>query len=116
MGLREAVASVLSKYPSPLQHDLMKNVFVTGGASRTRGFLPRLRAELQSIRPSESVVNVWHARDPSLDAWHGARQWAVGEELAASSVTRRQYYDMGADYLVEHRLGNAYLPPLPPAE
>lgn len=97
-----------------------QSVFCTGGGSSLRGFRERLYADLVPIRPFQSVVNVYRAGDPVLDAWRGASLWAVAAGLGpdaiaavpsvAGVISRRNYEEMGAEYLSEHACSNRYFP------
>jgi len=49
------------------------------------------------------------AKDPLLDAWKGAAQWAGSSESRRSFVTREEYLEKGGEYLKEHNLGNAFI-------
>ena len=62
-------------------------------------FKERLERELLALRPFQSPFSVSTARNPVLDAWYGARQWALSPELATASVTRAEYEEKGGEYL-----------------
>jgi len=82
---------------------------VTGGCASFANFTERLSRELESVRPFQSQLSVTAARDVVLDAWQGARRWAVSPALTDASVTVADYYEKGADYLKEHCASNRYL-------
>lgn len=45
-----------------------------------------------------------------LDAWKGARRWALSDDnLSKFSVTRQEYEEKGGDYLKEHMCSNNYI-------
>ena len=46
--------------------------------------------------------------NPSLDAWNGARKFALSPQLTSGSITRADYEEMGEGYLREHRASNIY--------
>ncbi len=67
------------------------------------------------------------ASRPALDAWYGARDWAL-EHLPAAGVgaaegwiSRQDYEEKGGEYLSEHCASNVFIPmkiakPVRPAE
>jgi actin-related protein 5 len=90
---------------------VVQEFFTTGGNTLIRGFNERLRIDLRAILPAEQSCTVRGARDPLLDAWHGAAGWAgaaSGAKLRQASVTRQEYEEMGSDYMKEHDLGNVH--------
>ncbi|KAL8899006.1 MAG: hypothetical protein Q9207_006415 [Kuettlingeria erythrocarpa] len=89
---------------------ILGNIFLTGGNSMFAGFEERLRKELRAVLPVEAPISVQKARDPILDAWRGAAQWALASEVSQSFVTREEYQEKGAEYMKEHNLGNAVAP------
>lgn len=56
------------------------------------------------------------ASRPALDAWFGARDWALehlptGEGAAAQGwISRQEYEEKGGEYLSEHRASNVFIP------
>lgn len=56
-------------------------------------------------------VQVHLASSPVLDAWYGARDWAV-EYMAREEgwITRKDYEEKGGEYLKEHCASNVYVP------
>lgn len=89
--------------------DLQKDVFLTGGFTRLRGFEERVKRELRMVTEWQSPLCVRRARDPVWDAWRGASSWVREQvdEWRKARVTRTQYEEMGGEYIKEHRLGNA---------
>ena len=59
------------------------------------------------------------ATRPALDAWCGARDWALGRPPSeeggpggsgeAGWISRRDYEEKGGEYLSEHRASNAFV-------
>ena len=93
----------------PRRDDMLKDVFLTGGYTMFRGFEERLRDELRAVLPSDSMLGMRRAKDPLLDAWKGAAQWAGSTQSRQSFVTREEYLEKGGEYLKEHDLGNAFI-------
>ena len=87
---------------------ILKDVFLTGGNITFPGFDERLRKDLLAVLPAEAQLQLRRAKDPILDPWRGAAQWAGGSEWKQAAVTRQEYQEKGVDYLKEHSLGNAY--------
>lgn len=48
--------------------------------------------------------------NPQLDAWYGAREFAVAEaNFESLSLTRADYDEKGGEYLREHLTSNVYV-------
>ena len=93
----------------PRRNDMLKDIFLTGGYTCFEGFEERLRHELRAVLPAESTVGVRKAKNPVLDAWKGAAQWASQTQSRNSFVTREEYQEKGGEYIKEHNLGNAFV-------
>lgn len=53
------------------------------------------------------------ATRPSLDAWYGARDWALEHPAAAGAegwISRQDYEEKGGEYLSEHCASNVFVP------
>lgn len=68
----------------------------------------RLERELLEMRPFQSTHKVVKAKNPSLDAWYGARDFAGSNDFENYCTTKQQYYEMGGEYLKEHYASNRY--------
>jgi len=62
------------------------------------------------MRPFQSTLKISMASDVILDAWKGARDWAVSSESTNYSVTLSDYNEKGKDYLKEHFASNIFTP------
>lgn len=102
-GLVEIAADILNqRITIPTQREAMlKDIFLTGGNTLFEGFDDRLRNELSAMLPAGLSVRTRRAKDPLLDAWRGAAQWAVeGDGLSGSAaVSREEFMEKGSDYL-----------------
>ena len=100
-GLVEIAADIImSRFSNPEErYSMLKDVFLTGGNTLFQGFGERLQRELRAVIPDEAPLHVRHAKDPLLDAWRGAAQWAGSGQRKMASVSRDEYYEAGADYL-----------------
>jgi actin-related protein 5 len=57
------------------------------------------------------LFQVQLASNPVLDAWYGARDWALDHlEDSGAWVTRKDYEEKGGEYLKEHCASNTYVP------
>lgn len=116
MGLMETLQYVLDRYSAEQQEALVSNVFLTGGNMLYPGMKQRVERELLAIRPFQSHFKVTMAARPSLDAWFGARDWALqhppapGEEEEGGWVSRQDYEEKGGEYLSEHCASNLFVP------
>lgn len=68
------------------------------------------------MAPIMSLSQVRMASRPALDAWYGARDWALehlptgGGEAAAGWISRQDYEEKGGEYLSEHSASNVLIP------
>ncbi|CAL8092373.1 unnamed protein product [Calicophoron daubneyi] len=84
------------------------SVFITGGLASLPGMADRIYSDLRPLLPFGSdgdQVEIMIADNPRLDAWRGARRWAVACPSDAY-ITREIYEECGADYIVETPLSN----------
>jgi actin-related protein 5 len=115
-GIAETVEFILKRYTAEQQARLVGNVFLTGGSSAFPGLLERLKRELEEMRPFRSKFQVNIAKNTSLDAWYGARDFGLSGSLPEYLVSRRDYEEKGGEYLKVHSVSNVYTPspdPLP---
>ncbi|KAM8862825.1 actin-related protein 5 isoform 1-T2 [Spinachia spinachia] len=116
MGLMETLQYVLARYTPEQQEALVSNVFLTGGNMQYPGVKERVERELLTMRPFQSHFKVTMASRPALDAWYGARDWAMqhpasGEGGAAVGwISRQEYEEKGGEYLSEHCASNVFVP------
>lgn len=68
------------------------------------------------MRPFQSTHKVVMSKNPSLDAWYGARDFAADDNFEKSCITKEEYYELGGEYLKEHRASNKYLKSPAPIE
>lgn len=109
-GLAETIDYVLKLFPADDQQRLVNNVFLTGGVSKLPGLIERLNKELMEMRPFESTFAVKIAKDPSLDAWNGARKFAMSSNFQKNQISRSDYDEMGGEYIKEYFAGNTFFP------
>lgn len=124
MGLMETLQFVLARYSPEQQEALVSNVFLTGGNMQYPGMKERVQRELLAMRPFQSNFKVTMASRPALDAWYGARDWALEHPPGAGAegwISRQDYEEKGGEYLSEHCSSNAFVcmkiaKPVRPAE
>lgn len=110
-GLAETIDYVLKLFPADDQLRLVNNLFLTGGPSKIPGLIERLNKELLEMRPFQSTFAVKIAKDPSLDAWNGARKFATtAGNLLKYQITREDYNEKGGEYIKECYASNKYFP------
>ncbi|CAG8546831.1 6817_t:CDS:10, partial [Racocetra fulgida] len=108
-GIVETIGEIISRFEDvDARKKTIRSVFVTGGHTQTPGLSKRLEISLRSILPAGSPLQIIHAKDPVLDAWHGAALWARSSEFQNYSVTVEEYNECGGEYIKEHRFGNVY--------
>ncbi|XP_075701459.1 actin-related protein 5 [Rhinoderma darwinii] len=108
-GLAETLQYILDRYPQEVQQDLVQNIFLTGGNVMYPGIKARMEKELLQIRPFGSTFHVSLASHPVLDAWNGASDWALQNlDTDEGWISRKDYEEMGGEYLKEHVASNSY--------
>ncbi|OCT60574.1 actin-related protein 5 [Xenopus laevis] len=106
-GLAETMQYILDRYPHEVQQELVQNVFLTGGNVMYPGIKGRMEKELLQMRPFGSSFQVSLASRPVLGAWHGASGWALQNvDCEEGWVSRKEYEEMGGEYLKEHKASN----------
>lgn len=109
-GLAETMQHMLDQYPQEIQQRLVQNVFLTGGNMMYPGIKTRMEKELLMMRPFGSTFHVSVAENPVLDAWHGASDWALQNwEVDEGWITRKEYEEMGGEYLKENAASNRHV-------
>ncbi|RPA91926.1 actin-like ATPase domain-containing protein [Choiromyces venosus 120613-1] len=89
-----------------VRENILKDIFLTGGGVAFKGFDERVRREMREITPAGSEIRVRRAGNVLLDAWCGAARFAKMEK--GGWVTRGMWEEAGGEYILEHRLGNAF--------
>lgn len=115
-GIAETIEFVLKRYAPEVQMRLTNNFFLTGGPASYPGLLDRLKRELKEIRPFGSSFKVNIAKNTSLDAWYGARDFGLNGDISEYLVTRKEYEEKGGEYFKDHSSSNVFSPspdPLP---
>ncbi|XP_028041509.1 actin-related protein 5 isoform X1 [Bombyx mandarina] len=107
-GLAETMEYLFKHFTPEEQLLLANNVFITGGSSQFPGLKERLERELLEMRPFKSTHKVVMAKNPSLDAWYGARDFASSNAFENFCITKEDYLEMGGEYLKEHYASNPY--------
>ncbi|KAL6456511.1 hypothetical protein MHYP_G00350550 [Metynnis hypsauchen] len=111
MGLIETLQFVLEQYSPEQQAMLAENVFLTGGNLLYPGVKERVERELLAMRPFQSHFKVSLASDPALDAWFGARDWALRNPVGSEGwISRQEFEEKGGEYLSEHWASNIFIP------
>ncbi|KAL7827655.1 hypothetical protein SRHO_G00333730 [Serrasalmus rhombeus] len=111
MGLIETLQFVLEQYSPEQQAMLAENVFLTGGNLLYPGIKARVERELLAMRPFQSHFKVSLASHPALDAWFGARDWALRNPVGSEGwINRQDYEEKGGEYLSEHWASNIFIP------
>lgn len=107
-GLVETMDYVLKLFPQDKQMILANNIFLTGTCCQIPGLKERLEREMTEIRPFQSTHKVTIAESPGLDAWLGAKQFTLDNNIKDISITREFYEECGGDYLKPHAASNRY--------
>ncbi|XP_066594828.1 actin-related protein 5 [Prorops nasuta] len=108
-GIAETIEFVLKLYSLEEQTRIVGNIFLTGGSAAFPGLLERLNRELREIRPFGSKFQISIAKNTSLDAWYGARDFGLNGNLPEFLVDRKEYEEKGGEYLKEHSTSNNYI-------
>lgn len=100
-GIVEIAAGVINHGLAKEQDQIsvLGDIFLTGGNTLFTGFDERLKRELRAALPIEAPIKLRKAKDPILDAWRGAAQWAAGAESNQRFVTREEFQEKGSEYM-----------------
>jgi actin-related protein 5 len=100
-GILDIASGILTERLAdhPARHELLKDVFLTGGNTLFEGFEERLARELRAVLEVGTPLGVRRAKDPLLDAWKGAAQWAGEEASRKHFITRAEYAEKGGEYI-----------------
>ena len=100
-GIVEIATGILTERLADCMYrdDILKDIFLTGGNTTFKGFEERLQEELRAVLPAEATLHVRKAKDPVLDAWKGAAQWAGDASNRSHFVTRADFLEKGGDYI-----------------
>ena len=100
-GLADIIADMINHgtVSSQDRHDMLKDIFLTGGNTLFEGFEDRVVKELRSVVPIESSMRIRRASDSSLDAWKGAAQWSHEIAFRHALVTKDEYLEKGSEYM-----------------
>ena len=100
-GIVEIAAGILNERlgDSSYRDGILKDIFLTGGNTMFQGFEQRLQKELTAVLAQGAPIKVRKAKDPLLDAWKGAAQWASEASSCQHVVTRAEFLEKGGDYL-----------------
>ena len=110
-GISETIEFILKKFPDSIQQNLVDNIFITGALAGMPGIKARLEKDLKQMRPFKSCFNVSIAKNPSVDAWNGAKKFAnIPCNDPKAFISRKKYDEMGPDYLSEHFCSNLFTP------
>ncbi|KAL6948697.1 hypothetical protein ACO0QE_001170 [Hanseniaspora vineae] len=91
---------------SDVTKKMAQNVLLTGGNTKLKGLRERVVKEFTQFLPVGTKLRVYNAANPELDAWRGMKKYAESSDFENSFVTKKQYEEMGPDYIKEHKLGN----------
>ncbi|AET38778.1 actin-related protein ARP5 Ecym_3285 [Eremothecium cymbalariae DBVPG len=93
---------------SEISKMMAKNIFITGGNAKLPGIRERVVREFTGFLPVGTNLNVKLAEDPSMSAWRGMAKFANNTSLYETSImTKKEYEELGPEYIKEHNLGNA---------
>ncbi|KAF1812871.1 Actin/actin-like protein [Eremomyces bilateralis CBS 781.70] len=100
-GLPDVAMRCLENVPQAIAAGCLANVVVMGGNAKMAGFAERLSGELRMLVPEGWGVRVGVPEDPVKFAWMGGARWAGdGEGLKDVVVTREEYLENGAGWLL----------------
>jgi len=113
-GIVELILSVFKTLTLDEQRKLAKNIFLTGGNTKTKYLEHRISNELRSNLNYDFEINIFKADDPELDAWKGAALFSEDPENKKYFISREDYNEYGAEYFKEHSFSNDVINPRGP--
>lgn len=100
VGVVEAIVDSISSLPKRVQPLLYKNIVLTGGNVKIRGFKERLEKGVRAYCPSQYELRVTSPDDPITYAWFGGQVLATQyTDLLRQKLvmTKKQYDEAGPD-------------------
>ncbi|CAN3374379.1 hypothetical protein DIURU_000742 [Diutina rugosa] len=95
--------------PGGESYAMIQDVFLTGGLCHLPNITDRVQSELTAVLPQGAPLHVRQARNCDLDPWRGMRKWANSEDSKNGYITRKEYDELGPEYIKEHNLGNVMM-------
>ncbi|KAJ8686322.1 hypothetical protein QAD02_022116 [Eretmocerus hayati] len=95
MGIPEAIIDCLKNCEYETWPHLLSNIVLTGGSSKFPGMRERVLRDVQSLAPSEYVVQVHLPEDPITYAWEGGKLLASDPSYSSLVVKREEYEEEG---------------------
>lgn len=111
-GVSELLENILVKHwpgDRNTMNQASQNVFLTGGFSLLPQLDARVSNELRAMLPADTPLKVQRAKDARRDAWRGMALWSLSDSYKQSAVSRREYMEMGSEYMKDHGMGNSYI-------
>lgn len=129
-GVAELLNFVFNQFNTHDQQSLANNIFLTGGCSQlpgisikiikivlfyiniyilSKGLKNRLLKELQEMRPFNSSFAVKESKNPTLDAWCGAKDLANSLNFKNMITKKIDFLKNGAEYFKDFPTSNKCL-------
>eukprot|EP01125_Pyxidicula_operculata_P000226 TRINITY_DN1031_c0_g1_i1.p1 TRINITY_DN1031_c0_g1~~TRINITY_DN1031_c0_g1_i1.p1 ORF type:complete len:201 (-),score=43.95 TRINITY_DN1031_c0_g1_i1:493-1095(-) len=99
MGIVDAMGLVLNNLRD-YNHQLVSNVYTTGGNFSYRGVKQRIERDLKLMMPMGSSINVTVANDPVYDAWRGAALFSLQPSFSSLSISKAEYSEIGIENIM----------------
>jgi actin-related protein 6 len=78
LGITDAIVRAIELCPESIRRPLAKKIIVCGGTVMMRGFIDRVKSELESALPFP--IRIITETRPDLSVWRGAAQLATNED------------------------------------
>lgn len=111
-GLAQTLDQVFRLFTPQQAEKLAGCIFITGSSTLFQNFSERIALEVRNMRPFASEFQVVVAKDPSVDAWRGASEFANSQEFRDTGVSIEDYNEFGPSIISRkkrHFASNLYV-------
>ena len=99
LGLPALVHKAIMSAPIDVRKEMARNVYLSGGATKTPGLAERLKADLEKLLPSSSAVTIHQSQYCEHAAYRGAAVVAGLDSFERTSVDQDDYHEVGESIL-----------------
>jgi len=103
-GLGALVHKAITSAPIDLRKAMARNIYLSGGATRTKGLAARLTSELEALLPRSCAVSVHEGQYREHAAYRGAAVVASLDNFEAICVDQDDWHEVGASILQKFQM------------
>lgn len=96
-GIDQEIYDTIMDCDKMIQEDMFKNIVITGGSTKIKGFVERIEKEIRAKAPESTEINVRAEKDRNYGAWNGASILSQLDYFESICITKEEYDDIGND-------------------